>query len=449
MKILLASHLFFPLHKAGTEVLTLELAKSLRAQGSDVSIVTCSRHADTDKKEAAWLSRETYEGFDVFSINFLAGKNRNSILHHANSPKRIAILLELVKELSPDLVHFHHINGFSSAAIPAVKATGLPVYFTATDFWTICSRTNLYKPHSDSVCAGPLTPADCLSCAAPKLPAAAIQTMLALANENSAKISKTLSRVKALKNRLPGMTRHLNHADGIFAATTFQADMLARYGIDKNLIHVVPYGVRLGELPERIKIPAAFSAENPLKICFIGSLVRIKGAHVLLESLRRLDAKSLACIEVDIYGKTSDDDYGRELMAHAANLPSTVKFAGTFPHEQIGSILREHHACIVPSIWYENAPLVLCSAIAAGTPVVVSAYGGMTEIIEENVNGLSFASGNSSQLAAILERLASDPAWIHRASHTQTGSYRNPGDYCEDIQARYLSGMRPGKTELQ
>lgn len=441
MKILLAPHLFFPAHQAGTEVLTLELARSLRQKGHAVTIVTCARHQDIGEESGPWLSKDNYDGFDVFSINFLAGNQLNSITHHAESSERAEILVALVKQLSPDLVHFQHANGFSSAAIPAIKKLGIPVFFTATDFWSICSRTNLYKPHTSTVCDGPKTPAQCLACALPMLPESIARAIMVMANDKTTKISNTLGQLYALKRRLPDMTSNINMADGIFAATHFQAGMLTKYGVSRANLKVFPYGVRLGELPGKAEVPGTFSAEAPMKIAFIGSLTRIKGVHVFLKALRKLSPEKLARLDVSIYGKTlaNDDDYGRELKSHAAKLPPTIKFAGTFPHDEIGSILRSQHLCVVPSIWYENAPLVLCSAVAAGIPALVSKFDGMTEVIKEGVNGLSFSAGNPDALAQMLERLIDDAGWIRNALSQAAASYRTPDDYCNDIEAEYLS----------
>ncbi|MEO8002982.1 MAG: glycosyltransferase [Arenimonas sp.] len=448
MKILLASHLFFPEHKAGTEVLTLELARSLRSKGHEIKIITCSRHEAGTEIVAPWLSMDEYDGFEVSRIHFAGEKNRTAIAHHANSPERVELLVSLVKEFTPDLVHFLHINGFSSSAIPAVRKLGTPVFFTATDFWAICSRTNLFKPHNDTACSGPETPAKCLSCAKPNLPRWLIDSIMAAANKKSAKFSVTLSQVNALKTRLSDMCADINAADKIFVATNFQANMLTRYGINADSMKTVPYGVRLGSLPDRTEIPSSFSAASPMKIIFIGSLTRIKGVHVLLEALSKLDAKTLACLDVGIYGTASsnDKDYSRHLINQASLLEGKVKFLGTFPHEDIGSILRNTHLLVVPSIWYENAPLVLCSALASGTPVLVSRLGGMTEIIQEGVDGLSFGAGDAAGLADILSKLCSDPEWIENAATRKLHGYRKPDDYADEIETEYLLTLSSSRS---
>jgi len=57
------------------------------------------------------------------------------------------------------------------------------------------------------------------------------------------------------------------------------------------------------------------------------------------------------------------------------------------------------HALVVPSTWYESTPLVLCSALAAGTFALVSRLGGMTEVIVEGENGFSFAAEDAGDVS--------------------------------------------------
>jgi glycosyltransferase involved in cell wall biosynthesis len=447
MKILLASHLFFPGHRAGTEVLTLELARSLRRKGHDVHIVTCTRHATIDAENMPWLTDEQYDDFKVSHINFGTKNNKLSVMHHINSPTRLNLLANMVIRLSPDLVHFHHINGFSAAAIPKIKLLGIPVFYTATDFWALCTRTTLYRPQDNSVCSGPETPAKCLSCANPKLPNWIAQAAIKAANGTTAKMSSAIMQIFSLKNRLTRITSHLNAADKVITATNFQAGMLTRYGVDKNLINIVSYGVRLGDLPSQAELPNMFDISNRLKIIFIGSLIPIKGLHILLEALCTLPQEKLACIDLKIYGEApnGNDDYYSLLKEYVSRLNGKAGFSGTFRHDEIGAVMRNAHLCIVPSIWYENAPLVLCSAIAAGTPVLVSNMSGMTEVIQEGINGISFQIGNSSELAKILSNFADDPGWIKSAMRQHVPSYRTPDDYCSVIESLYLTAVNDAK----
>jgi glycosyltransferase involved in cell wall biosynthesis len=63
---------------------------------------------------------------------------------------------------------------------------------------------------------------------------------------------------------------------------------------------------------------------------------------------------------------------------------------------------------VVPSVWYENSPNTILEAFAHHTPVIVSALGGMAELVQDGVNGLHFAPRDPSDLAAKLRRLIDD-----------------------------------------
>ena len=58
---------------------------------------------------------------------------------------------------------------------------------------------------------------------------------------------------------------------------------------------------------------------------------------------------------------------------------------------------------------FEAFGRVAVEAMAAGTPVVVSAAGGLTEIVTEGENGLTYSSGDPAELAGQILRIAGDP----------------------------------------
>lgn len=447
MKILLGIHSFFPRHSAGTEVLTLELARALRTRGHDVTILACARHENIDAKTTPWFTKEEYDSFPVHYLNYGVRHIRDSVASHVNAPDRTALLRQLVMTLSPDVVHFKHIHGFSAAAIAEVKKLRIPVYFSATDYWAVCPRTNLIRAFDEQVCQGPMHPKDCVRCARPNIPAWAAQATIQLVRPSMG-VSSSLARLYSLKTRVQGMAENINAADRIFVSTRFLATLLETYGVEKNSIKVMPYGVRLGDLPEKSVVPEVFSTAQPLKIVFIGSLIRLKGAHVLLEALTHLTAAQRSCLKVHIYGKTLDESpaYGNLLQQMAEPFKAIVQFMGTFPHPEIGRVLRSAHACVVPSIWYESAPLVLCSALAAGTAVLVSDMGGMTEVVQDGANGFVFSAGNAKALAEAIGKLLNNPAWFREMAGSLGDDYRTPEDYAADIEAEYMTSFNSNRS---
>jgi glycosyltransferase involved in cell wall biosynthesis len=57
---------------------------------------------------------------------------------------------------------------------------------------------------------------------------------------------------------------------------------------------------------------------------------------------------------------------------------------------------------VVPSIWWENSPVVIEEAFHAGRPVICSDIGGMREKVTHNVNGLHFRARDAGSLSEIM-----------------------------------------------
>ncbi|MCI0590636.1 MAG: glycosyltransferase, partial [Gammaproteobacteria bacterium] len=61
---------------------------------------------------------------------------------------------------------------------------------------------------------------------------------------------------------------------------------------------------------------------------------------------------------------------------------------------------------VVPSIWWENSPLVIQEAMKFGRPVICADIGGMAEKVSDRRNGLHFRARNPFDLAARIEEAA-------------------------------------------
>jgi glycosyltransferase involved in cell wall biosynthesis len=64
---------------------------------------------------------------------------------------------------------------------------------------------------------------------------------------------------------------------------------------------------------------------------------------------------------------------------------------------------------IVPSLWWENSPLVIQEAFLHGRPVICSNVGGMAEKVTDGVNGLHFQVGSPQALADTIVRAVDTP----------------------------------------
>jgi glycosyltransferase involved in cell wall biosynthesis len=441
VKILLGVHQFFPKSRTGTEVLTFELARNLSRRGHSVQILAGEAEDAVTEETRPWLTQDEYEGLAVYRLHYGMQQRRDPIALHFEAPARVAQFRELALRLKPDVVHFNHVLGLSARVLSETRDLGIPLFFTATDFWSVCPKVTLFRQFDKRVCSGPATGMACIRCCS-SVPA----WLAALAHLSSktllAPLSGSLRSVRSLRQRPELMIQHINSAGRVFASTRFLADVLIRHGADPARIRVVPYGVELGRLPDKVRLPQQFRPEEPLRLGFIGSLAELKGAHVILEALEKLGPRARS-VQFECYGSAdASGAYAASLRERANGIGGSIKFAGTFPHREIGGVLRSLHLVAVPSVWYESAPLVLCSSLAAGIPVLVSALGGLTEPITEGVNGFSFPAGDAAGLATIIARLLDQPELLRRLHQQAECRPRTISDYADDIEAEYRNALK-------
>jgi glycosyltransferase involved in cell wall biosynthesis len=441
MRVLLVVHQFFPQHAAGTEVLTLELARGLLRKGHHVEILTGALWPGKPVTTPPWLTEGTYDGITVHRLNYGESACPDPIALHSSAPARVELVKRVVSRVAPEIVHINHFLGLSSAIIPAIRVLRIPVVYTATDYWAICPECTLLHSFDGKVCDGPDDGLDCIRCSV---------SWFSRRRASVAWIAKSLSatallrshgamrQVHSLTRRSKAVAAHVNDSSVIISATKFLGDMLVRNGIDAGLVRIIPYGVDIGKVARRPTVPSRFTAAAPLRLAFMGNMVEIKGPHIVLEALAALGDRARE-ISLHLYGQGNPDrPYVREIRARVERLGGIAVLTGTFPHDRIGEIMSDHHLVIVPSLWYESTPLVLCSALAARIPVLVSRLGGMMEILEEGVNGISFPSGDVGGLSEVFLRLLDAPEIVTRLHRTIVARRRFTADYVDDVEAVYF-----------
>ena len=201
-----------------------------------------------------------------------------------------------------------------------------------------------------------------------------------------------LDDARALGDR-PGVIRnHLRRADRVLAPSRFLRQQYITFGLAPDRIEYQRYGIDTTRFRDVRKTPR----EGPLRVGFIGSFVWYKGLHVLIEAFRdiRHDQAMLT-----VFGNPDAPpevrDYARACRERALGAP--VRFAGPLDQRDLAEAHRSLDVLVVPSLWYENSPLVILEAQAARTPVVVSDLGGMAEMVEPGRTGFRFPRGNPTR----------------------------------------------------
>jgi glycosyltransferase involved in cell wall biosynthesis len=109
----------------------------------------------------------------------------------------------------------------------------------------------------------------------------------------------------------------------------------------------------------------------------------------------------------------------KELLDQATN----VTLVGRYAPEDLPQVMADIDWVVVPSIWWENSPLVIQEAFMYGRPVIASDIGGMAEKVTEGVNGLHFRAGNPRSLADVIMRAAGDRELWQKLSSAPAPDY--------------------------
>lgn len=154
-------------------------------------------------------------------------------------------------------------------------------------------------------------------------------------------------------------------------------------------------------------------------ILFLGRLVPIKGAHVLLDAVAELEHRGLR-LRVTLAGHGPDRP---ALERRARALRTRVRFAGEVCGAGRDRLLARADLMVAPSLAVshdrtEGMPVAVLEAMATGVPVIASRLGGMAELPDTTVELVR--PGDSRALAAAIERCLANPAHCERRAAAAT-----------------------------
>jgi glycosyltransferase involved in cell wall biosynthesis len=408
MKILLAVHHFLPRYSAGAELYTFRLARWLLDHGHAAEVV-CIESLDEERPAGVQAERDEYGGVPVWRLH-LGLQGAPPDWSYAN-PFVADWVADRMRADRPDLLHLHSGYLIGAGVLEAAHAQGIPSVVTLHDYWFLCPRITLLRGDGKVCDPIPSDPAGCAWCLRldqrrHRLPdrlsgGAAGRTWIALAGS-------------AARDQQASRRNYLRRALGLSTLMLAPSQFLAeRYGeiVAQNAIHVF----RLGIDSARLATTLPPAASPTLRLAYIGQIAEHKGVHVLIDAIRRLP-KTGRPVELTIHGNlASFPAYVNQLKTQiGADL--RIRLAGPFANDQAVHVFGNTDAVVVPSIWYENSPLAILEAHAAGRAVITSALGGMAELVHDEVDGLHFRPGDPGDLARQIQRLRDEPELLERLS---------------------------------
>jgi glycosyltransferase involved in cell wall biosynthesis len=302
-------------------------------------------------------------------------------------------LSRLLNSATPDICHAHNIyHHLTPSILGLLKRRGVPTVLTLHDLKIACPAYTMLT--HDGICE---------RCRGGHISNVLIHRCI----KNSAAMSAILMIEAGLHRLLGSYSRCV---DRFIVPSRFYIEKLCEWDIARSSLVHVPNFVDAEHLR-----PSYHSGQAVL---YFGRVSREKGLATLIR------AASVAQSTVWIAGTGPDLDEMRRL---AAQLDADVTFLGYLSGEKLHDVVRSCRAVVLPSEWYENAPMSILEAYGLGKPVVGAMIGGIPELIRQNETGLGFESGNVDALATALRTLMDLPdsvieamgrvarAWVEQA----------------------------------
>ena len=417
MKILLVTLFFPPNYNSGTENYTLGLAKAFINRGHEVQVL-CAETWQSGESYWNSVTVDVYQNVPVirFNLNWQKASNPNLTLFESSVVE--AWLDDFLTEREFDLVHVVSTITLGIGVLRSVKRASIPLILTLMDFWFVCPSIQLLRSNDD-LCDGKTTAWQCQSCLLSN--SRFFQTIKALPVPEFIQSGtfELLSHVNFINKQrgLRGMLLDMKTRKQTLSDALLLPDLILTHSKTVRQIVGNTNSIRIDILKngQDLSWLDQYKGKTPsekLRFGYIGQIQPNKGVHLLIKAFQRAGISDHACL--NIYGDlTRNISYGEILSSLSQDNPEVI-FWGRFDREKLPSILANIDILVVPSIWYENAPLVIQEAFASHTPVIATNLGGMAEQVHHEVNGLLFERGDVEDLSRQIYRICIDHFLLDR-----------------------------------
>ena len=313
-------------------------------------------------------------------------------------------LKHLLTQFRPQVAHLHNIyHHLSPSILATLREAGIPTVMTAHDFKMACPNYRMYT--QGQVCE---------RCRGGNVVNALVHRCV-----RDSVVASALVSVEAIVHR--SLRSWHRGPDRIVAPSQFVIDKLVAWGFDaRRFVHI------------RNPVDAAHIEPQPeagQDFVYVGRLSAEKGLEGLIEAVRR------SGVTLTVAGEGPLGD-AMSRAVEASN--GRIRWLGRLEAGSVQALLRSARAVVVPSQWYENAPLSVLEAFAAAKPVIATRIGGLPEMVVHGKTGWLVPVADTDALAGMLEAVKALPD----AQVSEVGQTARDFVLTEHGWARYLDQMR-------
>lgn len=359
MKILLANKFYY--RRGGDCICVINLEQLLKEHGHEVAIFAMDYPENLPTPWQKYFPKE---------VKFIPGPGMiETILRTFGMGQVKSKFTKLLDDFRPDVVHLNNIHTQLSPVLAEIAHNkGIKVVWTMHDLKLLCPRYDCLRNGATL----------CEECFTDKHKVLEYNCMK---NSRIASIVAYKEAMKWNKERLSAST------DTFICPSAFMAGKMRQGGFPDDKIAVLPNFIDVNKciIPDDIEKEDYF--------CYVGRLSHEKGIPTLIIAASQLPYRLIV---------VGDGPLRKELESKA---PANVQFVGYKGWNDIKDIVSKARFTVIPSECYENNPLSVIEAISLGTPVLGARIGGIPELIEEGISGMTFESGNAEDLAEKIQKM--------------------------------------------
>lgn len=331
---------------------------------------------------------------------------------------------DLIRALRPTIVHSHHYAHLGLEHLRVIKNVDpeIRIYMTLHEYMAICQNNGqMVKTGGTRLCSRESFD-ECRQC----FP------------------NKTAEDFWLRKHYFESYFRLV---DAFVAPSEFLRQRYIQWGIHPDRIVVIENG-QSDEPP--LKPRPVNDGDRRNRFAYFGQITQFKGLDVVLEALSLMPKSERKQLVVEVHGANLEwqpEEYRNKIERLRQPLieQGVVRWVGPYQPYELRSRMANIDWVLVPSIWWENSPMVIQEAYACGRPLLCSDIGGMAEKIQHEITGLHVNTGNPTAWAAALHRAATeDDLWKRCANNI-----RRPLTYTECAEAHmqfFLSSVQTSEA---
>ncbi|GAB4455775.1 MAG: hypothetical protein OHK0029_12420 [Armatimonadaceae bacterium] len=287
-----------------------------------------------------------------------------------------------IAELAPDIIYVHRMVE-SASFLSAIRQAPVPAQRFIHDHKLFCPREHKYTVLGKQTCTRTVG-WGCYPC---------------LGVVNKVPASEGLIRLRLPHTLLREQQANREAFAGFVTGSGYMTAHLKAHGFPADRVHTIPLFT-----PEPADEDLLPVERAPDVLLFVGQLTTGKAVDVLLEAVARTQNPC----RLRLVGTGKFEQEYRDLTARLG-LAERVTFVGKKNGAELAREYRQASMVVFPSRTPETFGLVGPEAMSHGTPVIATAVGGMTEWLEDGVNGLVVPPNDVAALAQAIDTLLSDP----------------------------------------